>query len=65
MEKTRRVVVTGYGAVTALGAMRSKAGRLSWPAVWPIVITINRRRGSTRAFALLEAEPPLEALPRG
>ncbi|AUU11101.1 TPA: beta-ketoacyl-[acyl-carrier-protein] synthase family protein [Serratia marcescens] len=63
MEKTRRVVVTGYGAVTALGGNAQQ----SWQAIMASRLAYRYHDKSAagihaRFFALLEAEPPLEGV---
>ena len=62
MEKIRRVVVTGYGAVTALGGNAQQ----NWQAIMASRLAYRYHdksaAGSTRAFALLESEPPLEGV---
>ncbi|BEM79233.1 3-oxoacyl-ACP synthase [Serratia marcescens] len=63
MEKIRRVVVTGYGAVTALGGNAQQ----NWQAIMASRLAYRYHDKSAagihaRFFALLESEPPLEGV---
>ncbi|BEM44823.1 TPA: beta-ketoacyl-[acyl-carrier-protein] synthase family protein [Serratia marcescens] len=63
MEKKRRVVVTGYGAVTALGGNAQQ----NWLAIMASRLAYRYHDKSAagihaRFFALLESEPPLEGV---
>ncbi|EOI1370478.1 beta-ketoacyl-[acyl-carrier-protein] synthase family protein [Serratia marcescens] len=63
MEKIRRVVVTGYGAVTALGGNAQQ----NWLAIMASRLAYRYHDKSAagihaRFFALLESEPPLEGV---
>ncbi len=63
MEKIRRVVVTGYGAVTALGGNVQQ----NWQAIMASRLAYRYHDKSAagihaRFFALLESEPPLEGV---